>query len=166
MTPAVVSFGLLIGGALLTGAALWRLGPALARILAGFLTGFLIAILNMGLEYLGAELDLYSVSGPWPVLRSPLPLTLAWIFMTFLYCTGYGALVRGRKGARRTWIRAGIALGGLTDLGLFRQARILTLGPQGSPAFILLVWAVFIPLTIFLYEFFLGLLEKRPPAPA
>jgi hypothetical protein len=31
---------------------------------------------------------------------------------------------------------------------------------------ILLVWAVFIPLTIFLYEFFLGLLEKRPPAPA
>jgi hypothetical protein len=163
MNKEVVCYSIVFGAALLTAIALLRLRLHKEMILSGFLTGLLVAGLNMLVEYLGARYDVYYVSGPWVVLHTPLPLAIGWVFITFLYCTVYGIVIRDTRGkwAVLGYVAAGIIAGCMTDFLLYRFAEIVALGKKGTPYCIVLIWLIFVPLTIFLYEFFMGLLLEE-----
>jgi len=151
----------MIGGALGSALAMWSLRRHKEVILAGAGVGVAIALLNMAVEFAGATFDVYYISGPWVLLRTPVPLTLGWVFLTFIFCAGYELVVRRRKRRKAVplFILAGIVIGCLTDYFFYRYAQILALGENGSPALIGAVWLVFVPLTIFLYEFLMGVLS-------
>lgn len=140
-------------------ARLFRLNKK--QIASGLVVGLAVAALNMLVEFAGAEFDVYHVSGPWTLLRTPAPLTFAWVFLTFIFCAGYEVLVRRRKRRKQAWrfILAGIIAGCLGDWSFYRYAGILTLGGSGSWVHIFLVWLVFVPLTVFLYELVMGVLS-------
>ena len=163
MDKATVSFAIMIGGAVMAGLLVIRLRGRGRMITAGFIIGLIVALLNMLVEYLGSSLDIYHVAGPWTIISTPLPLTIGWVFMTFIYCTGYWLLTRrGRKSAVVVaYALIGIAIGCLTDYFFYAHAGILTLGSNGSPAMIFIVWLVFIPLAIILYELLLNFISGQ-----
>lgn len=157
MDKNVVCFSILLAGALLSALAFFGLRLKKEIILSGFITGLVISLLNMLAEFAGAELEVYYVSGPWVLLRTPLPLTAGWVLLTFLFCLGYELEIRQRgRMAASLYVLIGIVVGCLTDYFFYRGPQILTLGKNGSPLIILTVWLLFIPLTVFLYEFFRG----------
>jgi len=157
MSQAWICFTLMLAGAVLAGTVLFRQRRNRKLVQASLITGVAVALANMAVEAVAARFDLYYVSGPGMVFRTPLPLTLAWVFLTFVYCTLYGRMIRGRQGkaAATLYMAGGIIAGALTDY-LFSRLGVLTLGAHGSPAFILAVWLLFIPGSIFLYELLLS----------
>jgi hypothetical protein len=161
MNKDIICFSIMIAGAALSMVVTFRLRRRKETVIAGILTGIVIAALNMMLEYFGSITDTYHVSGPWPLLKTPLPLSAGWVFMTFIYCSVYGRMIRSqrRKGALIGFILGGVLIGWLADYSFYR-AGILTLGTRGSPAVIMTVWVVFVPATIFIYEFFMGLFSN------
>ena len=163
MDKDVICFSIMIGGALAAFAAIAGLRLKKKTIFAGLITGTVIAALNMLVEYAGARLDVYHVSGPWMLFRTPLPLTLGWVFLTFIFCAGYQRLVRpGRKKtAVLLYVLAGIAIGCLADYYFYSRAGILELGERGSPVIILFVWLVFVPFALFVYELLMGMMSEN-----
>jgi len=161
MSKDFICFSIMITGAVISTAVMVRQRRKKEMVIAGILTGIAIAALNMALEYFGSITDIYYVSGPWTLLKTPLPLSVGWVFMTFIYCAVYGRMIRRqrRKGALIGFIIGGVVIGWLADYSFYR-AGILTLGSRGSPAVIMTVWVVFVPVTIFIYEFFMGFLEE------
>jgi hypothetical protein len=157
MNKDVFCWGLMAGPAALAAVilirGLRRSHPSRSRLIAGLLTGVVVAGLNMLLEFAGAELDIYYVSGPAVIVRTPLPLTVAWVFMTFGFVTGYAAVKRraAGKGPVMIFIAVGVVAGWLADYTFYR-AGILSLGAHGSAAGIAAVWLTFVPLTVFIFE--------------
>jgi len=147
------------GGILATIAVIAGLRLKRQIIAAGIATGVVIAVLNMLVELLGASFDLYHVSGPWMLVQTPIPLTVTWLFMTFVFIAGYTVVIRRapRKSSVTLYMAAAIVAGWLTDYA-FHRVGILTLGKNGSPAMIAAVWIIFVPLAIFLYELLFALL--------
>ena len=160
MSTEVICFSIMIGGALASIIVAIRLRGKKEMLISGFACGILVAFLNMMVEYAGVKFDLYHISGPWRLLETPLPLTLGWLSLSFLYCSIYGLVIRKKRGsvAVLVFMLSGIVIGCLTDF-LFYRAGIMALGENGSPFVILTVWLVFIPLSIFIYEFFMGFLS-------
>jgi hypothetical protein len=161
MNKDIICFSIMITGAVLSMVMIFRLRRNKEMVIAGILTGIVIAALNMALEYFGSITGTYYVSGPWILLKTPLPLSIGWVFMTFIYCSVYARMIRGqrRKGALIVFILIGILVGWLADYSFYR-AGILTLGTRGSPAVIMTVWVVFVPATLFICEFFMGLFSS------
>jgi len=119
----------------------------------GLIVGVIISSLNILLEYAGAELDIYYVSGPFRIIRSPLPLSIGWVFLTFLFCSGYELIARGRGSfITLLYITTGIVIGCFIDFSFYRFFEILTLGEKGSPLLIALIWIIFVPVTVSVYD--------------
>jgi len=159
MNKETLCFALMAGGIMAALAAIAGLRLKRQMIAAGIATGAVIALLNMLVEFLGARLDVYYVSGPWMLVQTPIPLTVTWLFMTFVFIAGYTVVKRRapRKSSVTLYMAAAIVAGWLTDYA-FHRVGILTLGKNGSPAMIAAVWIIFVPLTIFLYELLMALM--------
>ncbi len=163
MKKELICFLIMFGSVIISMLILLRFKLQPEKIISGFLTGLVVALLNMLIEYLGARLDIYYVSGPWTVLNTPLPLTIGWIFLSFIYCTGYSLMIKDKGGRRatRAYIVTGVIVGCLLDLFFYRHAGILTLGKRGTPYHVILIWPIFVVLALATYEFFMGVLERR-----
>lgn len=131
-----------------------RRRPDRTILITGFLTGIILTLVNMTVEWAGARADIYYVIGPFPVVRTPLPLLIAWVFLAFLFCAWYSLIFRRPRPVLRPWlyVSTGIAAGWGMDFTGWKVLGLLRLGDRGHPLILAVIWAVLIPLTIVVYR--------------
>ena len=132
---------------------LWK-RPERCVVRSGLITGLIVTILNTIVEGIGASLDVYYVSGPLTIWKTPAPLFITWILLTFLYCLGYSLFSKDfhNEPLSSLYILAGIVAGWLFDYSGWRYLDILRLGEKGNPFLIATVWIIFVPLSIGIYR--------------
>jgi hypothetical protein len=130
------------------------------KIAAALLAGVVIAALNFGIEWFGAERQIYYVHGLWPLGQSALSLSLAWMFFTMSFALG-SELVRKRpRPALARYLGFGIIAGILSDYLGEAWTGHFVMGPNGNWFHISLVWLSLTPFSILLFRLFAG--RTRP----
>ncbi len=130
------------------------------KIMVALVAGVTVALLNFGIEALGARGRIYFVHGLWPIAHSALSLTIGWIFFTSSFALGSELIGSGPKPGIRLalYICAGIIAGIFSDyLGQIWTGHF-ALGAKGSWFYILLVWSSLTPLSLLIFR----LLSPKP----
>ncbi len=126
------------------------------KIAAALLAGFVIAAFNFIIEWFGAEHQIYSVHGLWPIGHSALSLSLAWMFFTMSFALG-SEFVRKRPRPRLAlalYLGFGIVAGILSDYLGEVETRHFTMGPNGSWIYISAIWLSLTPLSVVFFRLF------------
>jgi hypothetical protein len=154
MNSGQVSFFLMIIG-LMTAAFMIAHGrPGWKKSSAGIISGVVIGLVNMVVEYLAAQHRVYSVSGLMMVGSSSLALTVGWMSVTACY-TLYSESLREYPSpgiAFAIYLAAGIVGGIVSDyLGQIATGHF-RMGPNGTWLYIGLIWLALVPAAVIIYK--------------
>jgi hypothetical protein len=154
MNSGQVSFFLMIIG-LMTAAFMIAHGrPGWKKSSAAIISGVVIGLVNMAVEYLAARHRIYSVSGLMMVGSSSLALTFGWMSVTACY-TLYSESLREypRPGiAFVIYLAAGIIGGIVSDyLGQIATGHF-RMGANGNWLYIGLIWLALVPAAVIIYK--------------
>lgn len=129
------------------------LKPSKNVILAGFVAGLFVAMLDYFFEFAALKLGLWSLHGALLLYGIPISLSIGWIFLGFVYAVIYNDLARLRRSNLARLIYMMICIIGGVSFDYISSIRIgfIKFSPSVSPLSTIPVWVILVPLTTLVF---------------